>query len=233
MTVVSLVYASTLFWSCIPIRANWHFDEQKNAKMISTKVWKGLAMWNSLTNMVTDAVLAVWPMPIVLRMKVSTFKKVMLVVALSLGWLAVVCGAIKTWAMWDYFEATDKYFRDTYFFWSFMELSVGTIAASVPLLQPLVYKIRRSSSSKGDSGNAFVAPPVVMLAKPPPARIRRPVITWTGMGFTSFQDGEELKHDDPERSGSSTRTDMMSRSDSGTIFVGYEGSKAYATRATV
>lgn len=232
-TIVSLVYASTLFWSCIPIRANWHFDEQKNAKMISIKVWKGLAMWNSLTNMVTDAILAVWPMPIVLRMKVSTFKKLSLVVALSLGWLAVVCGAIKTWAMWDYFVVTDKYFKDTYFFWSFMELSVGTIAASVPLLQPLVYRIRRSSSSKGDSGNvAIVVPPMVMAAQPSPAHIRRPVITWTGMGFTSFQDVDEIKYDDMERSGSSTRVDM-GRSDSGTIFVGYEGSKAFAPRATV
>ncbi|KAK5999997.1 hypothetical protein QM012_003985 [Aureobasidium pullulans] len=184
--------------------------------------------------MVTDAILAVWPMPIVLRMRVSRFKKVSLIVALSLGWLAVLCGAVKTWAMWDYFVATDKYFKDMYFFWSFMELSVGTIAASVPLLQPLVYKIRRSSSSKGDSGNVvMVASPAVMPAQPPPARIRRPVITWTGMGFTSFQDGEEFKYDDPERSGSSTRVGMMERSDSGTIFVGYEGSKAYAPRATV
>lgn len=199
--------------------------------MISIKVWKGLAMWNSLTNMVTDAILAVWPMPIVLRMKVSTFKKVSLIVALSLGWLAVVCGAIKTWAMWDYFVATDKYFKDTYFVWSFMELSVGTIAASVPLLQPLVYKVRRSSSSKGDSGNVAIVA-MAMPAQPPPARIRRPIITWTGMGFTSFQDGDEMKSDDPERSGSSTRIDMA-RSDSGTIFVGYEGSKAFISRATV
>ncbi|KAH0286271.1 hypothetical protein KCU62_g6877, partial [Aureobasidium sp. EXF-3399] len=123
MAVCSLVYASTLFWSCIPLRANWHFDEQKDAKMISTRVWKGLAFWNSLMNMLTDGILALWPMPIVLRMKVSTFKKVSLGVALSLGWLAVVCGAIKTWAMWDYFTAEDKYFKDTYFFWSFLEIS--------------------------------------------------------------------------------------------------------------
>ncbi|KAI4723371.1 hypothetical protein E4T48_00579 [Aureobasidium sp. EXF-10727] len=226
-TVISLVYASTLFWSCIPLRANWHFDEQKNAKMISIKVWKVLAMWNSLTNMVTDSILAVWPMPIVLRMKVSTFKKISLVVALSLGWLAVVCGAIKTWSMWNYFDATDKYYKDTYFFWSFMEMSVGTIAASVPLLQPLVYRIRRSGSSKGDSGQVVAMPlPVAAPATVPRARIRRPVITWTGMGFT---EDEDAKYEVPGRSGSSTRIDME-RSDSGTIFVGYEGSKAFVPR---
>jgi len=231
ITICSLVYASTLFWACIPLRANWHLDEQKNAKMISTKVWMGLAMWNSISNMLTDSILALWPMPLVLRMRVSTFKKAALVAALSLGWLAVVCGAVKTWAMWNYFSVTDKYYKDQYFFWSFLELSVGTIAASVPLLQPLVNRIRRSSSSKNDSGKIVLMPPVVMLAKPPQARIRRPIITWTGMGFTSFQDGEEFKYDDRERSGSGTRIDME-RSDSGTIFVGYEGSKAVATRAT-
>ncbi|KAI4734418.1 hypothetical protein E4T50_15036 [Aureobasidium sp. EXF-12298] len=231
ITVCSLAYASTLFWSCIPIRANWHFDEQKDAKMISIKVWKGLALWNSVTNMLTDGILALWPMPIVLRMKVSTFKKIALVVALSLGWLAVICGAIKTWAIWNYFSAEDKYYHDTYFFWSFMEISVGTIAASVPLLQPLVYRIRRSSSSKGDSGKiVLMALPAPAPARPPRALVRRPIITWTGMGFT--QEDEGFKYDDQGRSGSSTRIDME-RSDSGTIFVGYEGSKAFVSRATV
>jgi hypothetical protein len=233
MAVCSLAYASTLFWSCVPIRANWHFDEQKDAKMISIQVWKGLALWNSVLNMLTDSILALWPMPIVLRMKVSTFRKISLVVALSLGWLAVICGAIKTWAMWNYFDSVDKYYTDKYFFWSFMELSVGTIAASVPLLQPLVYRIRRSSSSKCDSGKiVLMALPVAVPARPPRALIRRPIITWTGMGFTSHLDGDDIKYDCPERSGSSTRIDME-RSDSGTIFVGYEGSKAFASRATV
>ncbi|CAD0097265.1 unnamed protein product [Aureobasidium mustum] len=177
ITICSLVYASTLFWACIPLRANWHLDEQKDAKMISTKVWMGLAMWNSISNMLTDSILALWPMPLVLRMRVSTFKKAALVAALSLGWLAVVCGAVKTWAMWNYFSVTDKYYKD---------------------------QIRRSSSSKNDSGKIVLMPPVVMLAKPAQARIRRPIITWTGMGFTSFQDGEEFKYDDRERSGSRT-----------------------------
>lgn len=233
MAICSLAYASTLFWSCIPLRANWHFDEQKNAKIISTQVWKGLALWNSVLNMLTDSILALWPMPIVLRMKVSTFKKVSLVVALSLGWLAVVCGGVKTWAMWNYFDAVDKYYEDKYFFWSFMEISVGTIAASVPLLQPLVYRIRRSSSSKGDSGKVvLVQLPAALPRRPARALVRRPIITWTGMGFTSNQDDDEYKYDCPERSGSSTRIDME-RSDSGTIFVGYEGSKAFVPRATV
>lgn len=192
-----------------------------------------LAMWNSVANMLTDAVLAVWPLPIVLRMKVSTSKKVALAIALSLGWLAVVSGAVKTWAMWNYFTVTDKYYKDLYFFWCFLELSIGSIAASVPLLQPLVNRIRRSSSARDDSGKVVLMPlPAAMPATPPQARMRRPIITWTGMGFTSMQYGEEIKYDDPERSGSSTRIDMMERSDSGTIFVGYEGSKACTTRAT-
>ncbi|KAG9514520.1 cholinesterase, partial [Aureobasidium melanogenum] len=206
ITISSLVYGSTLFWSCIPLRANWHFDEQKNAKMISNKVWMGLAMWNSVANMLTDSILAFFPMPIVLRMKVSTSKKVALVVALSLGWLTVVCGAVKTWVMWNYFTANDKYYKDLYFVWCFMEMSVGSIAASVPLLQPLVNRIRRSSSSRNDSGKVVLMPlPGAMPATPPQVKMRRPIITWTGMGFTSFQDGEEIKYDDPERSGSSTR----------------------------
>lgn len=184
-------------------------------------------MWNAVANMLTDSILAVWPMPIVLKMRVSTSKKVALVVALSLGWLAVVCCAVRTWAMWNYFAATDKYYKDLYFFWCFLEMSVGSIAASVPLLQPLVNRVRRYSSSRDDSGKVVLMPlPVVMPATPPQAKMRRPIITWTGMGFTSFQDGEECKYDGPERSGSSTRMDMMQRSDSGTIFVGYEGSKA-------
>ncbi|KAG9678826.1 cholinesterase, partial [Aureobasidium melanogenum] len=201
ITVSSLVYGSTLFWSCIPLRANWHFDEQKNAKMISNKVWMGLAMWNSVANMLTDSILAFFPMPIVLRMKVSTPKKFALVVALSLGWLTVVCGAVKTWVMWNYFTANDKYYKDLYFVWCFMEMSVGSIAASVPLLQPLVNRIRRSSSSRNDSGKVVLMPlPGAMPATPPQVKMRRPIITWTGMGFTSFQDGEEIKYDDPERS---------------------------------
>ncbi|KAI5194627.1 hypothetical protein E4T39_08561 [Aureobasidium subglaciale] len=210
MSLCSIVYATTLFWSCIPLRANWHLDEQKDARMISTEVWRGLAMWNSVMNMLTDAVLALWPIPIVLRMKVSTFKKIFLVIALSLGWVAVVCGSIKTYAMWVYFSAEDKYYEDNYFVWSFLELSVGTIAASVPLLSPFVHKIRRSSSSRGDSGNVVL---VALPVEPPRAVIRRPIITWTGLGFTSYEDEDEAKYDNPGRSGSSTRIEME-RSDS-------------------
>ncbi|THY68869.1 hypothetical protein D6C86_09629 [Aureobasidium pullulans] len=232
MTICTLVYASTLFWSCIPLRANWHLDEQKDAKMISTKVWRGLALWNSVINMTTDGILALWPIPIVYRMKVSLVKKILLGAALSLGWLAVVCGGMKTYAMWVYFTAEDKYFEDNYFIWSFLELSVGTIAASFPLLQPFVHKIRRSTSSNDDSGKVVMLPLALGPIEPPRAVIRRPVITWTGMGFTSIDGEEEIKWDGPARSGSSTRVDME-RSDSGTIFVGYEGSKAFVSRATV
>jgi len=232
MTICTLAYASTLFWSCIPLRANWHLDEQKDAKMISTKVWRGLALWNSVMNMTTDGILALWPIPIVYRMKVSLVKKILLGAALSLGWLAVVCGGMKTYAMWVYFTAEDKYFEDNYFIWSFLELSVGTVAASFPLLQPFVHKIRRSTSSNDDSGKVVMLPLALGPIEPPRAVIRRPVITWTGMGFTSIDGEEEIKWDGPARSGSSTRVDME-RSDSGTIFVGYEGSKAFVSRATV
>ncbi|KAG9684842.1 cholinesterase, partial [Aureobasidium melanogenum] len=211
IAISSLVYGSTLFWSCIPLRANWHFDEQKDAKMISTKVWMGLAMWNAVANMLTDSILAVWPLPIVLKMRVSTFKKAALVVSLSLGWLAVVCCAVKTWAMWNYFTVSDKYYKDLYFFLCFLEMSVGTIAASVPLLQPLVKRFRFCSSARDDSGKVVLMPlPAVMPVTPPQAKMRRPIITWTGMGFTSFQDGEEYRYDDPERSGSSAPVNTTS-----------------------
>ena len=53
----------------------------------------------------------------------------------------------------------------------------------------------------------------------PRAVLRRHVITWTGMGFTSVDGVEEIKFDGPPRSDPSTEADME-RSDSGTIFVG-------------
>lgn len=140
--------------------------------------------------MLTDAILALWPIPTVIKMKVSLMKKMSLCVALSLGWLAVVCGAIKTYNQWTYFAAVDNYFEDKYFVWSFLELSVGALAASFPLLQPYVHLLRRASH---DNRVQEVAVPrdVTSHEEPHPV-VRKPIITWTGMGFTSLDEGTTL-----------------------------------------
>ena len=100
--------------------------------------WKLLDITNSVISMVTDAIFAVLPVYLLTRLRLNMRTKIALSFALSLGFVAVICGCIKTYYLWGFFQQKDRYYKWAYFVWAALELYVGIIAASLPMLRPLV-----------------------------------------------------------------------------------------------
>lgn len=57
---------------------------------------------------------------------------------LSLGFVAVACGMVKTHYYFDLARSPDHVYRDNYMIWAALELYTGIVAASLPTLRPLM-----------------------------------------------------------------------------------------------
>jgi hypothetical protein len=88
--------------------------------------------------MLTDAFLALIPVPIISGMQLNIRTKICLLLAFGMGLAAVICGAIKSYHLWYYFEDRDRLYYNSYFVWGALEVYVGTIAACLVSLRPLI-----------------------------------------------------------------------------------------------
>ena len=88
--------------------------------------------------MLTDAFLALVPVPIISGMQLNIRTKICLLLAFGMGLAAVTCGAVKTYHLWHYFQDPDRLYYNSYFVWAALEVYVGTIAACLVSLRPLI-----------------------------------------------------------------------------------------------
>ncbi|KAG9617244.1 hypothetical protein KCV04_g15374, partial [Aureobasidium melanogenum] len=135
MTVYTTVSFFTILFSCFPVSSAW---SGRNGKCISLETFRGLAMTYSILGMLTDAFLALIPVPIISGMQLNIRTKICLLLAFGMGLAAVICGAIKTYHLWHYFEDRDRLYYNSYFVWGALEVYVGTIAACLVSLRPLI-----------------------------------------------------------------------------------------------
>ncbi|KAG9823709.1 hypothetical protein KCU68_g16188, partial [Aureobasidium melanogenum] len=135
MTVCTTVSFFTLLFSCFPVSDAWN---GRKGKCISLETFRGLAMAYSILGMLTDAFLALIPVPIISGMQLNIRTKICLLLAFGMGLAAVICGAIKTYHLWHYFEDRDRLYYNSYFVWGALEVYVGTIAACLVSLRPLI-----------------------------------------------------------------------------------------------
>jgi hypothetical protein len=93
LTVFLLFTFFTLIFGCVPISANWHFALRPppvgtgNARCMTLNTYRNIAFVNSITNIVTDIVLAVMPIPLIWRLQVNKRTKASLIFILGLGFL--------------------------------------------------------------------------------------------------------------------------------------------------
>ncbi|CAC9887680.1 unnamed protein product [Aureobasidium pullulans] len=88
--------------------------------------------------MLTDATLALIPVPVISSMQLNLRTKVCLLLAFGMGLATVACGAVKTYHLYYYFEDPDRLYYNSYFVWGALELYVGIIAACLVSLKPLI-----------------------------------------------------------------------------------------------
>ncbi|KAK5937273.1 hypothetical protein PMZ80_010573 [Knufia obscura] len=133
----TITCSCTIIFNCIPVAATWDRELAKTAKCFSLPVFKGLAINNSVFNILTDFLLAVLPIPIVVRLHTNMRTKITLSLILSLGLFAGSAATVKAVKQFQFFGVRDYTWDADYWLWHDIELSVGIVAASLPALRPL------------------------------------------------------------------------------------------------
>ncbi|KAF2825008.1 hypothetical protein CC86DRAFT_468265 [Ophiobolus disseminans] len=126
----------TFLLRCSPVPRYW--DKGINGTCYSNKIFVAVSLTNSYLNVFTDVCFATLPIPIVWSLKMSQRTRMYLIGVLSLGYVAVAMGAIKTVHQVRYIKEKDRHFNSFIQFWGFMQLNVGIIAASIPTLRGLL-----------------------------------------------------------------------------------------------
>ncbi|KAF0637825.1 hypothetical protein NXS19_004572 [Fusarium pseudograminearum] len=126
---------------CSPVAKQWDRSLEGSCYPISMFIAFGLA--NSAFNIFTDIAFATLPIPLIWSLKMPLKTRIYLIVVLSLGYVAAAMGLVKAVSQMKYNPAGDNTYLYDIQFWGLLQLNVGTIAACVPSLRPLVKNILR------------------------------------------------------------------------------------------
>jgi hypothetical protein len=89
-----------------------------------------------VTNIITDFILALLPVPLIWTLQMKLRARISLVLILGLGTFAAVAGIVRQLITPDYLKA-EPWIDDSYTMWNFTEMYTGIIAASLPGVKPL------------------------------------------------------------------------------------------------
>ncbi|KAF2872245.1 hypothetical protein BDV95DRAFT_605876 [Massariosphaeria phaeospora] len=133
----------SLMFGCMPVAANWDFALRPppmgtgTAKCLSLTAYRNIALFNSVTNIITDIILALLPVPLIWTLHLNIRTKASLMLILSLGFFACAAGIIKTPLLFHFFDDIDSTGpRSMYYAWQIIEMNLGITAASLPSLKP-------------------------------------------------------------------------------------------------
>jgi hypothetical protein len=111
---------------------------------------------HSISNVLTDFIVYVLPLPILIGVRLPTLQRVALLGVFSLGFLVVVAGCIR--AYWVYEVVLQTYDVTwqgyTLWIWVAVEVNFSVICGCVPTLRPLFQSSRRKNSSSGSGAGA-------------------------------------------------------------------------------
>ncbi|KAF1355336.1 hypothetical protein BDV97DRAFT_289559 [Delphinella strobiligena] len=145
LTFYTIFCAFTIIFSCTPISANWNLSHAVNARCFSSTTYTNLGIANSVFNILTDSILAMLPIPVVMGLQLNKRTKIALSAILSMGFIAVACGAVKVYYQWRVIANIESGFNDGFYLWAALELYLGIIACSLPSLRPLVVMALKSA----------------------------------------------------------------------------------------
>ncbi|KAK4131566.1 hypothetical protein BT67DRAFT_444614 [Trichocladium antarcticum] len=144
--------ALTLILACTPVKKSW------NPLMEG----KCLAAGPSFTayavvTIISDVVVVIIPIPVLLKLKVNTGKKVGLIVIFLLGLFTTLCSVFR------YLEIDRIQHGDgnstMLIVWGVIEFNVGNIVSSLPFLAPIFLRKAKEYTTKySGSGNAHAGP---------------------------------------------------------------------------
>ncbi|KAF2002055.1 hypothetical protein P154DRAFT_431759 [Amniculicola lignicola CBS 123094] len=143
IVILTITCAMTLIFQCLPVAAAWDMSLRPapfgtgDAKCYSMIIFRNLGLMNSSFNIVTDALFATLPIPLIWQLQLNTRTKISLIAVLSLGWFACAAAIIKAVQQWNVLNDPDWTVHSSFNVWNYIEFTIGIIAASLPSLKPL------------------------------------------------------------------------------------------------
>ncbi|KAI1982897.1 hypothetical protein LOZ51_005496 [Ophidiomyces ophidiicola] len=130
-------YAFALFFNCRPLRDYW--DAPRDAKCVDEL---GKMFSASITNFVTDLIVLILPIPTLWKLRLPIKDRVILIILMSLGLIACVASALKTYYTYRAIVITYDVSWEGYnvWLWSDFELNLSVICPSIPILRPFAQK---------------------------------------------------------------------------------------------
>jgi hypothetical protein len=92
-----IAYVFALVFSCTPIDAYWTFPPKPGSKCIDVGAFLVSA---SIINTILELVTAILPIPVVLTLQMEKKQRWSVISLLSLGFLVVIIGCIRTYFVW-------------------------------------------------------------------------------------------------------------------------------------
>ncbi|KAL2017777.1 hypothetical protein VTK56DRAFT_1695 [Thermocarpiscus australiensis] len=139
----------TLILACSPVRKSWE------PSVPGTCLAPGPSFTAyAIVTIVSDVVVAIIPIPVLLQLKVSTGKKVGLIVIFLLGLFTTLCSVFR------YLQIDRIQYGDgnstMLILWGVIEFNVGNIVSSLPFLAPIFLRKAREYTTKySGSGNGY------------------------------------------------------------------------------
>ncbi|OLN85063.1 hypothetical protein CCHL11_10248 [Colletotrichum chlorophyti] len=153
VSAYSLMAWGTFFFFCQPLEGYW--DKSLKPKCYPITLFIKFGLINTAFNIFTDVSFATLPVTIIWSLQMKLRTRIYLIIVLSLGYVAVAMGLVKSIYQVAYGKDTDKTFYQSIQFWEFLQLNLGIIAACAPSLKPLVGHALKISSSDRYHGELY------------------------------------------------------------------------------
>ncbi|CAI6336000.1 unnamed protein product [Periconia digitata] len=126
-------------FQCIPVSNYWMFAAPKGSCMDEGKA----TLCIGIINCVADFTCTILPIPLVARLQMPRRQRIAVIVLFGLGFIVTIAGAVRTWYI--YMSLILEYDQTWYAYplWiaAAVEIDLGVICASAPMLRPLLSRL--------------------------------------------------------------------------------------------
>ncbi|KAK3614611.1 hypothetical protein LTR56_027141 [Elasticomyces elasticus] len=152
----TIASVAATIWQCTPIKGAWN-SSVPHTCIDTSMFWMAYAV----SNILTDAIVIVLPIPEVLKLNLNQRNKIMLCSVFLLGGFVVLCSIMRIIAVihddkgkditWDFVPRN---------IWSLVETNVGIICACLPVLKTPILRglsaiLRTAEANRRDHGSAY------------------------------------------------------------------------------
>ncbi|KAK7946604.1 uncharacterized protein PG986_010925 [Apiospora aurea] len=152
LVVSSLLLIAFDIFQCNPVSAAWKLQHGDAQCMDLTAV----ALANAAVNIFTEAAILVIPLPILVKLKMSTRQKAEVIGLLSLGTIVIIVAAIRIPSLQTLKSLVDAtYTNAPVFVWTCVEAMVAHLCVAAPAIKLLFTSVKTQVSTSLENSNTF------------------------------------------------------------------------------